>query len=435
MMFARFFSSRFFLFALLVGVIGLCVRITQVARTEASLQRELRRINSSTDKEEIEKRIGRFTDPSCKNPEYIFEAGKIAYRNLQNPRKARPFFEQSIRLNPFAAKCHYYLGAVALSLRDWQTAQRSFESAAHLDPLNADLYVKIGKNYFLAWRITGEPHFALSGMEKLRCCATVCPGSVGNCLELAKRELPGNDNEFNIFADTLSGEVSLAEYLLQLKRYDEARKVYEKIEESHPALERERGIGCVEFLINSGTALLMCANLKESKARYENALAQTNDKDRDEALKRLYLCFHAAQKTAEGLQFWQELTKKYPVNWRIWFNIGIAHLELGNFAEAETAFQKAISIQETPETFYHLAVLYAKLGENPFARKNLREATRLDYRNPAYHYELAKLYETDKMISDAAAEMKAAIELAPEEKLYRSELDRLLLLYPREPKR
>jgi tetratricopeptide (TPR) repeat protein len=435
MMSGHFFSSRFFLFALMTGVIFLGARIAQVAIKETSLERELRRIDSLTDREEIGKGIGKFANPHCKNPEHIFAAGITAYRDLRNPMKARQYFEQAVRLNPFSAKYHYYLGAVALSLGDWQTAHRSFESAAHLDPLNPDLYMKIGENYFLAWRATGDAHFALSGLEKLRYCASMSPESVGNCLELVKRELPGSNNEFNIFVDTLSGEVSLAAYLVRLGRYEEARKVYEKIEISHPALEKELGSGYAEFLINSGTALLMCANLRESEARYENALVQVNDKDKDEMLERLYLCFRAAQRTAEGLQFWQELGKKYPVNWHIWFNIGRAHLELGNLQDAESALQKAVSIQETPETFYHLAILYSKLGENPFARKNLREATRLDYRNPLYHYELARLYEADKMICEAIAEVKAAITLAPEEKLYRGELDRLLLLYARESSR
>jgi hypothetical protein len=311
--------------------------------------------------------------------------------------------------------------------------ERSFESAARLDPLNTDLCLKIAKNYFLAWRITGEPRFALSALEKLRHCAQFSPESTGNCITLAKSELGGSDNELNIFPQTLSGELSLASYLVGLKRWEEARGVCERIEKSYPSLEKSLGNSYSEFLINFGTALLFTADLQGSQSKYENAILHTND--RDSVLKRIYLCFRGAQKTADGLGFWQKLAQEYPVSQTIWFNIGRAHLDLGDLREAETALQKASSIQETPETFYYLAVLYAKLGENPFARRNLLEAVRLDWRNPLYHRELAKLYEADKMVTDAIREIKAAIALAPEKELYTSELDRLLLLYAKEPGR
>jgi hypothetical protein len=76
-MLMRVFSSRPFLFVLLLTVFGLGARIIQVASEESFLARALRRIKSTEDKKEVERIACQLADLRCGNPELAFEAGKL----------------------------------------------------------------------------------------------------------------------------------------------------------------------------------------------------------------------------------------------------------------------------------------------------------------------------------------------------------------------
>lgn len=98
-------------------------------------------------------------------------------------------------------------------------------------------------------------------------------------------------------------------------------------------------------------------------------------------------------------------------------NIGLAWRELGNSAEAQAAFQRAIEWQGTQpvdaQPFLNLGTLLADAGKNDQALGYLLHAESLAPINPTVHEELARVYANLQKLSEAEAELKAAVKLAP----------------------
>jgi tetratricopeptide (TPR) repeat protein len=77
-----------------------------------------------------------------------------------------------------------------------------------------------------------------------------------------------------------------------------------------------------------------------------------------------------------------------------WFNLGVAHQKLSNFARAAEAYTKASEIRpKSAETCFNLAISYHKLGDLAAARATYERALQLDPQVPGATWNLALVLE------------------------------------------
>ena len=128
--------------------------------------------------------------------------------------------------------------------------------------------------------------------------------------------------------------------------------------------------------------------------------------------------FDAGQRSVNGNEFagaiphLQKAIGLYPKYAEAYQLLGLAQLQTGQVAQAETSLVKALEIEDRmPRVQYLLGVLYAKTNRAHLAEKPLTRFADLDPKNPDAHFELARVYFALSKFSDAEMHARKAIEL------------------------
>ncbi len=107
-----------------------------------------------------------------------------------------------------------------------------------------------------------------------------------------------------------------------------------------------------------------------------------------------------------------------PASARAWDNLGLAYDMMGQSAEAQGAFQKAVELNRklpSPSAWPPLnyGSLLLRMEKLPDAEASLREALRLDPQLAEAHYSLGKVLERTGKDAEAIVELRTAARLAP----------------------
>src|SRR5439155_5456105 len=101
----------------------------------------------------------------------------------------------------------------------------------------------------------------------------------------------------------------------------------------------------------------------------------------------------------------KKVAKVQPDNAAVWFNLGFAYSEMGQYADAVRAYQMALELQ--PEVFegrLNLAVAFLKLDRYPEAQGELEKAVKLKPNNPRAHFQLGRALALEKQFDGAEKE-------------------------------
>lgn len=93
------------------------------------------------------------------------------------------------------------------------------------------------------------------------------------------------------------------------------------------------------------------------------------------------LKFYQEANFAEALPVFEKAAKKHPGSADLANNVGMCHLQMGDFVRAEEGFKAALSIQKTSKLYVNLGDVQARQGKFNEAVKTLTEATTLDQKN------------------------------------------------------
>ena len=107
-----------------------------------------------------------------------------------------------------------------------------------------------------------------------------------------------------------------------------------------------------------------------------------------------------------------------PGSARAWDNLGLSYDMMGQNAEAQQAFDKAVELNRklpSPSAWppMNYGSLLLRMQKLPEAESNLRESLRLDPRFAQAHYYLGKVFERSGKDAEAIREFQAAARLAP----------------------
>src|SRR3954470_21199995 len=131
--------------------------------------------------------------------------------------------------------------------------------------------------------------------------------------------------------------------------------------------------------------------------------------------------FQAGQKSLEAkdgagaIQHFQKAIDLFPNYAEAYQLMGGAYLGGGNLAMAESAFVKAVTIEERMvNAQLALGLTRNLMGKTREAEQPLQKAVQLDPKNPDAHFELAKNQFALQKFADAEAQAAKALELKPQ---------------------
>ena len=259
--------------------------------------------------------------------------GRIAEAE-KRPRDAIEAYRKAWELDGTQTDVAARIGAIYLALGDNINA-RKFMGAVASDP---DTPPEILYNYALSLQREGDHELALRPLRRV------------------VRDAPSMDPAWR----------ALASSLRTTKRFDEAARAYGKAFAltGDPRLSFQRGY-----------CLQRCDRPLEAAEAYEGALAL----DPTDARSRynLGLVLISAGEYADALDAFRILGETEPESYRIHFNSGVCHHNLGQHEEALIAYETALDLDETSAVWNNMGLVFDALGEKVEAKRCYREGKRL----------------------------------------------------------
>jgi tetratricopeptide (TPR) repeat protein len=113
-----------------------------------------------------------------------------------------------------------------------------------------------------------------------------------------------------------------------------------------------------------GLALLMILTTAVSFAQGQTSTAALQEAD----------ALFGSQKWADAARAYEAITKAEAANGRAWYRLGVSLHQLGRYAQAVEAYQKALGVNQNPVAMYNLACSYARMGDKEKAFEWLTKA-------------------------------------------------------------
>ncbi len=227
---------------------------------------------------------------------------------------------------------------------------------------------------------------------------------------------------------------------------DSARHYYTEAMDAIPEIP--------EAFFNAGFFYLKQNNFSEAKGCFENFLALTadtpdekmgqdglyrkeraqelinkiNERNLDESQFQQAYKLISSGEEEKGLEVVRKFLENHPAVWNAWFLLGWGLRRLERFEEAKMAFEKAKECEgddENADTLNELAICQMETGDFEGALISLNDALLIDVDNVKVISNLGEVYLRMGNKEEAKKYFKTALELDPNDKISRYELDRL----------
>ena len=311
--------------------------------------------------------------------------------------------QQAIREDPNRAEAYYHLGVLFSRKQDWRAAIAAYQKTTALVPTMPNAYYQLARCY----QQTGDISEAEKAMQRFR------------GLKAADTEIQRH-LEAVFVADTdekTDALLKLAKTYLKHERYEQATHTFERMGEYSPSDVHTAQVsaGLARIVLARGDPTQAITHyeraielgLKTTEIYHSLGIAYMQNRDAENALKQ----FHRALEIDANLP--ETLTM-----------LGTLYAATDKFDEAETHYERAIALaRETAVAYHGLAYLYGQHNRNLEKAVELaRHATELLPASAPYHNTLSWLCYKVGRYDEAESAVLKAIELAPDNPLYREGL-------------
>ena len=314
--------------------------------------------------------------------------------------------QQAIAENPDFANAHYHLGVLYSRERDWQAAIGTYQKTVALAPTLPNVYYQLARCY----QQTGDTPEAEKAMQRFR------------ALKSEDAEIQRHIEAVFVADADEKAEIliKLANIYVKHERYEEATREFERVHKysTSDAHAAEVSAGLAKIALDQGDATQGIAyyeraiqlGLETAEIYHDLGIAYMQNRDGENALKRFHRALEIDPNLPESL-----------------IMLGTLYAADNKFEASETHYQQAIALAPEAAMAYHgLAYLYGKHGRNlEKAIELARHATELSPDSAAYHNTLSWLCYKVGKYEEAVIAILKAIELAPENRLYREGLEEI----------
>ena len=336
-----------------------------------------------------------------------------AYHNLGSIYAGRGEIEkavtaqqQAVTENPNFADAYYHLGVLYSRKQDWQAAIDTYQKTVALMPTMPNAYYQLSRCY----RQIGNISEAEKAMQRFR------------ALKVADTEIQKH-LEAVFVADTdekTEALLTLANIYLKYERYDAAAETFNRVKrystsDTHTA---QIAVGLARIATDQGDTTQAIIHYKRAVALgletaevYHNlGIAYMRNRDGQNALKQFHRALEIDANVPETLTL-----------------LGTLYTANRQFDAAETHYKRAIALAPEAAVAHHgLAYLYGQHDRNLAKAIELaRQATELSPDSAPYYNTLSWLYYKVGKYDAAETAILKAIELAPDNPLYREGLQEI----------
>lgn len=159
-------------------------------------------------------------------------------------------------------------------------------------------------------------------------------------------------------------------------------------------------------------------NLEEALNIFDQSISLLNESSEKSILYEDYLLTGYAFKDIDRSKLVMSLSKAisiYPKSFKLWFDLGLSQLELGNYSNAAQSFSEAATIDhKNSDVWYHLGYCFSILKEHEEAVKAFSMAIELGTQKTTIHYELGVSLFKLQRFEEAINAFHKAIKFEPQ---------------------
>ena len=314
--------------------------------------------------------------------------------------------QQAISKKSDFADAHYHLGVLYSRERDWHAAIGAYQKTVALAPTMPNVYYQLARCY----QQTGDTSEAEKAMQRFRALKSE-DAEIQRHIEAVF--IADADEKVEIL-------LKLANIYVKHERYEAATREFERVHKysTSDVHAAEVAAGLAKIALEQGAVTQAIASykraiqlgLKTAEIHHDLGIAYMQNRDGKNALKQ----FHGALEIDPDLP--ESLTM-----------LGTLYAANNKFEASETHYQQAIALApETAMAYHGLAYLYGKHDRNlEEAIKLARHAAELSPHSATYHNTLSWLCYKVGKYEEAVIAILKAIELAPDNPLYREGLEEI----------
>jgi superkiller protein 3 len=340
----------------------------------------------------------------------------VAYSQQQQYTEAIHAYKKAISLDPNSASPHYNLGRVYSKQGQFDLAIDAYKRATSLDPHFVDAYNALGQ--ILARKRKFDE--AIAAYKK------VLTLSLNPSRSLSSSTVKDSS------AVLASAHYGLGQVYASQKQYDAASAAFQQAIENAPHYS-DAHYSLANAYARQGRnedaakEMAIFRKLRGNEPLMVKAEQWAKRHPNDpEAFNNLGATYTILGRFDQAIEAYQKALLLNPQLSTTYYNLGMAYSKIDRFEQAVESYQSAIRLNPALAIAYNnLAWLYAKRGENlDDALKLSQRAAELE-QNPDYLDTLAWIYYQREMYAEAEETIKQAIQLKPEEKLYRERLEEI----------
>ncbi len=126
-----------------------------------------------------------------------------------------------------------------------------------------------------------------------------------------------------------------------------------------------------------------------------------------------------------GIALHQKILEKHPAYAESYYNIGMAYYNQRNFPLAQSYFQRAVSLRNSPDWYFYLGMAQFKSSQPAAAESSFREAVRRNPGRSDFHAALGAVYENEGKLALALEEFESAERIKPGNQAVGNEISRI----------
>jgi len=293
--------------------------------------------------------------------------------NAKQIAEAEENFKKAVQLDPKSVPALLALGDFYLQQHRWSDAEQQYRRAIELEPKNRPPRTALARLY-------------LAQGQKAKAEQVVVE---------AKKALPSDSENYRMLGD----------FYFNTGQFDKALSEYASLYQEHPKDLRVK---------KNYVQLLILGDRLDEAARLNDEILKANAKDVDALIYEGQI-LNRQQRANDAIPIFQAALKTEPDNEVGHYNLGIAFIQVGNMAQAESEWREAVRIRPTMVAAQQaLAELALRKGDFELLDKSAEQLIAGEPDSPSGYVFRATARLVRKDSAGAEADFKKATEVAPQ---------------------
>ena len=293
--------------------------------------------------------------------------------NAKQIAEAEENFKKAVQLDPKSVPALLALGDFYLQQRRWSDAEQQYRRAIELEPKNRPPRTALARLY-------------LAQGQKAQAEQVVVE---------AKKALPIDSENYRMLGD----------FYFNTGQFDKALSEYASLYQEHPKDLRVK---------KNYVQLLILGDRLDEAARLNDEILKANAKDVDALIYEGQI-LNRQQRANDAIPILQAALKTEPDNEVGHYNLGIAFIQVGNMAQAESEWREAVRIRPTMIAAQQaLAELALRKGDSELLDKSAEQLIAAEPDSPNGYIFRATARVARKDLVGTEADLKKATEVAPQ---------------------